>query len=120
MRSASSSDSGTEPSGRCRHRTVTDDCAGLIVSWSPITGATTYDVMVRSGGCGNNGWAVAQADVAGTTWTDTAAAAGSTYGYYIVSKKACGTAGDKAGCTALAHSAGSVPTAIGSPSGPST
>jgi fibronectin type 3 domain-containing protein len=88
---------------------VTDDCAGLIVSWTADPYATSYNVLRRNNGCGNNGWSTVQSGVTGTSWTDATAATGSTYGYYIQAVNDCGTAGDKANCTSATHNAGSAP-----------
>jgi fibronectin type 3 domain-containing protein len=95
--------------------TVTDDCTGLIVSWAAIPGAATYNVLRRSGGCGNNSWATVTTGETGLTWTDTTAATGTTYGYYIQAVGCSVTSGDKANCTALAHSAAGAPAAPGAP-----
>ncbi len=72
--------------------TVTDACNGLQVSWSSATGATSYNVYRRSGGCGNTGWSQIATGITGTSWTDTGATLGSTYGYYIEAVNSCGSA----------------------------
>jgi len=85
--------------------TVTDDCTGLVVSWTGVTGATSYNVYRRSGGCGNNGWTQVRTGETATGWTDEGAALGTTYGYYIEAVNACGTATNgKNACGEEAHS----------------
>ncbi|MEJ5166154.1 MAG: trypsin-like peptidase domain-containing protein [Thermoanaerobaculia bacterium] len=85
--------------------TVTDACNGLSLTWSASTGATSYNVYRRSGGCGNNGWSPVQSGITSTSWTDTTAALGTTYGYYIEAVNSCGTATNgKDACGSGTHS----------------
>lgn len=72
--------------------TVSDSCDGLLVSWSSASGATSYNVYRRTGGCGNNGWGQIAPGITSTSWTDTNASLGTTYGYYIEAVNVCGTA----------------------------
>ena len=72
--------------------TVTDDCSGLVVSWSAVTGADSYNVYRRAGGCGHNSYSQVATGITGTSWTDTPMTTGTTYGYYIEAVNTCGTA----------------------------
>ncbi len=86
--------------------TVTDDCVGLVVSWTAVSGATAYDVYRKAAtSCTKNGWSIPTGggNITATTWTDTGAAAGTTYGYYIVAKNACGSSGDYPNCGIGTH-----------------
>ena len=83
--------------------TVTDACTGLTVSWAAVSGATSYNVYRRANGCGSNQWNSVRTGETGTTWTDTGAALGSTYGYYVESVNACGTAGSYSNCSSGTH-----------------
>jgi hypothetical protein len=66
--------------------TATADCAGgsprIALSWTSSSGATAYDVY-------RNGVSYAPSQ-AGTTYTDTAVTASTTYNYYIAARNSCG------------------------------
>jgi fibronectin type 3 domain-containing protein len=66
--------------------------------------------MRRTNGCGNNSWSQIASGITSTTYIDTTASSGTTYGYYIIAVNGCGTAGDKANCGSGSHSL-STPTA---------
>jgi fibronectin type 3 domain-containing protein len=62
--------------------TVSPTTSSLVLSWSSISNATSYEVWRAEGF--NTPRTIVQASVAATTWTDTNVVAGTNYSYHIV------------------------------------
>lgn len=53
------------------------------VTWSPVAGATTYDVYRSFGSCPGSGWIPVASAVTGTTFLDTGVSGGAAYSYHV-------------------------------------
>jgi len=69
---------------------ATGTCTGIVVSWPPSEGATSYNLM-RGTSCG---LAVHTFDNVSSPYLDTSAVAGNDYRYWLVGVNACGTSPD--------------------------
>jgi subtilase family protein len=53
------------------------------VTWSPVPGATTYDVYRTFGSCPGSAWVPVASAVTGTTFLDTGVSGGAAYSYHV-------------------------------------
>jgi hypothetical protein len=66
---------------------ITGDCSGITVSWNPVAGATSYQILRAPGGCGG---AFSPYDTTTSTeYTDLLPTPGIVYGYAIQAVGAC-------------------------------
>ncbi len=72
-------------------------CTGVAVSWSAVSGATSYTVL-RGSACGT---ALATFTGATSPYTDATAVAGTACQYWVVALNACGTSADSACASGL-------------------
>lgn len=66
---------------------ATGTCTGVTVSWSPVTGATSYNVL-RGSVCGTTATTFTNVT---SPYADTTAVAGTTYQYWVVAINECAT-----------------------------
>jgi len=71
----------------------------LTVSWSPVAGATAYDLYRFSGTCPSAGSLLAPG-LTSPTYVDSGLSPSSTYGYYAVAESGCGSSGN-GGCASV-------------------